>query len=360
MNAEPNNASHKQLWSRRAFIERAAATALAGTSLSLILAACGESSAPASSSGTSAAASAPASSPAASAAASAASPAASKPAASAAASAGAPPTGVLRYANNDFSTESMDPIVGNASVWSLAMCDPLITHDATGKYVGAVADSWDISSDGLTWTFKIHKGIKFHNGDPLTSADVVFSLQHFGDKKSTNPWSPYVIVNATDISAPDDYTVVYKLKAPELSIREPFSQTPIFPKKYFESVGEDGYQKAPIGSGPWKLNKYVPKTSITFDANMDYWGPKPQWAQVVETLVPDEATRVAQLQRGEADIAAAISADNQLALQSKGFKLQQVGLPGLDNISFSGTWMTKGPTSDIKVRQAMSLRHQPR
>ncbi|HUZ76402.1 MAG TPA: ABC transporter substrate-binding protein [Chloroflexota bacterium] len=249
----------------------------------------------------------------------------------------------------------MDPIVGNASAWALAMLDPLINHDADGKYIPMVADSWDVSPDSLTWTFHIHKGIKFHNGDPLTSADVLFSLKHFGDKKSTNPWSPYVIADSTEITTPDDYTLVYKLKAPELSIREPFAQTLIMPKKYFEKVGEDGWQKAPVGSGPYKFVEHVPKTRMTFAANTDYWQPyKPQWQQVIETLVPDESTRIAQLERGDVDIIGALSADNLLALKGKGYTLQQVGLPGLENISFQGTWMTKGPTSDIRVRQAMS------
>ncbi|MGH2520109.1 MAG: ABC transporter substrate-binding protein, partial [Chloroflexota bacterium] len=264
------------------------------------------------------------------------------------------PTGTLRYASNDFSTQSMDPIIGNASVWSLAMTDSLITHDAQGHYAPNVADSFDVSPDGLTWTLKIHPGIKFHNGDPLTSEDVLFSLQHFGVKSSTNPWSPYVIADATDITAPDPLTVIYKLKAPELAIREPFTQTQILPKNYFNKVGEDGYVKAPVGSGPWKFGSFTPKTSMTFNANTNYWGPKPWWNQVTETLVPEEATRIAQLQRGDVDIIGALTTDNLLALKGKGFRVQQVGLKSLANISFSGTWMTKGPTSDIRVRQAMS------
>jgi ABC-type transport system substrate-binding protein len=75
----------------------------------------------------------------------------------------------------------------------------------------------------------------------------------------------------------------------------------------------------------------------------------------VETLVPDESTRIAQLQRGEVDIiSSAITPDNLISLKDKGFKLQPIGLPGLLNISFSGTFWTKNPISDINVRRAMS------
>jgi peptide/nickel transport system substrate-binding protein len=94
---------------------------------------------------------------------------------------------------------------------------------------------------------------------------------------------------------------------------------------------------------------------MEFDANTDYWGPaKPQWAKITETLVPEEATRVAQLERGDVDLIGNLSFDRLTELKGKGFRLQEVGLPTLANISFPGTFMTSGPTSDIRVRQAMS------
>jgi peptide/nickel transport system substrate-binding protein len=94
---------------------------------------------------------------------------------------------------------------------------------------------------------------------------------------------------------------------------------------------------------------------MEFDANSDYWGPvKPRWAHITETLVPEESTRVAQLQRGEVDIIGNLSFDRLTELKNGGFRLQEVGLPTLANISFPGTWLTQGPTSDIRVRQAVS------
>jgi peptide/nickel transport system substrate-binding protein len=93
---------------------------------------------------------------------------------------------------------------------------------------------------------------------------------------------------------------------------------------------------------------------MEFDANTDYWGPKPQWAHVIETFVPEESTRVAQLERGEVDIIGALSFDRLVELKNNGFRLQEVGLPTVANVSFPATWMTHGPTSDIRVRQAMS------
>jgi ABC-type transport system substrate-binding protein len=276
------------------------------------------------------------------------------PTAAPAAAASAAPTGTLRVVSADFGQESVDPI-NIATTWGWAMYDTLVTYDAQGNVVGNVAESYDLSKDGLTWTFKIRKGIKFHNGDPLTAADVVFSLQRFGSKESTNPWSPYILKNNESITAPDDSTVVFKAQKPEWPLKIPFGQTHILPKNYFDKVGQDGFRAAPIGSGPYKFVKWVPKTSMDYDANADYWGSsKPQWAHITETLVPEEATRVAQLERGEVDMIGNLSFDRLTELKGKGFKLQEIGLPTLANISFPGTFMTSGPTSDIKVRQAMS------
>jgi peptide/nickel transport system substrate-binding protein len=281
-------------------------------------------------------------------------PAAVATTAPAAAAAGAAPSGTLRYASADFNNESMDPIV-IATQWGWALYDSLVTFDQQGNVIGNVAENYNLSPDGLTWTFNIRKGIKFHNGDPLTSADVVFSLQHFGSKESTNPWSPYILKNNESITATDDYTVVYRAQRPEWPLKVPFAQTLILPQKYFNSVGQDGFRARPVGSGPYKYVNHVPKTSMEFEANTDYWGPvKPGWAHITETLVPEESTRVAQLQRGDVDIIGNLSFDRLVELKNNGLRLQEVGLPTLANLSYPGTWLTSGPTSDVRVRQAMS------
>jgi peptide/nickel transport system substrate-binding protein len=266
----------------------------------------------------------------------------------------AAPTGTLRYANADFESESMDPIVVG-SQWDDVMYDSLLAWDPQGNVIPNVAENYELSQDGLTWTFNIRKGIKFWNGDPLTAQDVAFTLQRFGSKESTNPWSPYILRNNESITAQDDDTVVYKAIKPEWPLKVSFAETRILPKNYYEKVGQDGFRAAPMGSGPYKFVKWTPKTSMELEANTDYWGPvKPQWAKVVETLVPEESTRVAQLERGEVDIIGALSFDRIAELRNKGYRLQEQGLPTAANISFPGTWMTPGPTSDIKVRQAMS------
>jgi ABC-type transport system substrate-binding protein len=350
----------KQQWSRRTFLRRAG---LGAFSLS-ILAACGPAAAPAATNppapapttvptAAPTAAAKPAATTAPAAAATTAPAAATAPT-TAPASAAAAPSGTLRVANADFSSETFDPIVVGG-LWPSTLYDLLLVFDEQGNVKGNVAEDYNLSADGLTWTFKIRKGIKFHNGDPLNAADVAFSIQRFGSKESTNPWSPYILKNNESITAPDDTTVIYKAQKPEWPLKIPFATTPILPKSYFEKVGQDGFRAAPVGSGPYKFVKWVPKTSMEFAANTEYWDTvKPQWASIIETLVPEEATRVAGLQRGDVDMIGNLSFDRAIELKNAGFRLQEVGLPTLANISFPGTFMTQGPTSDMRVRQAMS------
>lgn len=265
----------------------------------------------------------------------------------------AAPTGTLRIATPDFAYESTDPIFYE-SFWGWAMYDPLLTFDPRGNVIGSVAESWKLSPDGKTWTFKIRKGMKFHNGDPVTSADVAFSVVHFASKESTNPWSHYFQTNFVSVETPDPNTFVYHAERPEPPLVVPFGWTRILPKNYFEKVGQDAFRKAPIGSGPYKFVKFVSKTSFEMAANTQHWRQVPAFERIIDLNVPEEATRVAMLKNGEVDIAQGLSYDRIVELKKMGFALQEAGLPTLVNISFQATWLTQGPTSDIRVRQAIS------
>jgi peptide/nickel transport system substrate-binding protein len=271
----------------------------------------------------------------------------------------AAPEGTIRIASpaatagSGFTYESTDPIFWEP-FWGWAMYDALLTLDPQGNPVGVVAESWSISPDGNTWTFKIRKGIKFHNGDPLTSADVKFSVDRFATKESTNPWSPYLRNNYASTSTLDDYTFIYKTVKPEPQLVMPFMYARILPKNYFEKIGQDAFRKAPIGSGPWKFVKLVHSTSFEMEANTNHWRQVPAFKTVIDLSVPEEATRVAMLKSGEVDIATDLTIDRIVEFQKLGYTLQEVGLNTLFNISFPGTWATDSPTSDIRVRQAMS------
>jgi peptide/nickel transport system substrate-binding protein len=247
--------------------------------------------------------------------------------------------------------------VGNESVWGWSIYDSLLSFNDQGVIVPNVAESFSMSPEGV-WTFKIRKGIKFHNGDPLTAEDVKFSVDRFGDTSvSRNPWSQYISAgyNKVDSIVVDDYTYQFKAARPEIHQSIAFAWTRILPKKAYEAMGADAFRKNPIGSGPWKFVELVSKTSIKLEANTQHWREVPYYQNVIELMVPEQSTRIAMLKAGDVDIALAIDYDKLVELKKAGFRTEAVGFPVSASISFQGTWLPgAGPTGDIRVRQAMS------
>jgi peptide/nickel transport system substrate-binding protein len=286
------------------------------------------------------------------------SPAATKPATSTTPAA-KPTKDTITIANADFGNETFDQ--NDVSVWCWYITDRLVTQDLSGKVVPDIAEKFEFDPNTGIWTFHIRQGVKFHNGDPLTADDVKFSIDRFGDTSvSKNPWSPYISAkyNKKEVKIIDANTVQFIPDHPELQQGIVFAQVMIYPKKYFESVGHDGFNKAPIGTGPWKFVSLVSKTQLTLQANTDYWGQKPAFKSVIEKMVPEQSTRVAMLKSGDADIIfpqTGIDWDRIAELQGQGFRVVNLGLPSAYTLAFQATWLPgAGPTGDIRVRQAMS------
>jgi ABC-type transport system substrate-binding protein len=253
-----------------------------------------------------------------------------------------------------FSYESMDAIEGESFFgWSFA--DPLIYWDENFQFCPAIAESWEVSEDGLTWTFHIREGVKFHNGDPLTAYDVQFSVEHWQSPDSWNPWSPYLSYNFDTMYCSDDHTFVYKTVKPELPLAICFSDVVIYPKDYIEENGWDAWKEYPIGSGPWKFVEFVSGDHITMEANLDYWGHVPYWETLIQYVVPEEQTQIAMLKRGEVDVITAISIDKTIELMEEGWTTVPTDVPTGMILCMPGTFFdTNKPTQDIRIRHALA------
>ncbi len=265
--------------------------------------------------------------------------------------------GTINAASADFGYESTDPVFYE-SLWGWSFYDSLLRWDEKGNFIPGVAESWSL--DGATWTFKIRKDIKFHNGDPLTAADVKFSVDRFGDMSlSKNPWSYYISAayNKKDSKVLDEYTFQFISERAEPAQAIVFAWTRILPKKYFETVGQDAFRKTPVGSGPWKFKELISKTSVTLEANSDYWRKDeiPAFQYYKEFMVPEEATRLAQMKTAEVDVAFPITFDRMPDMVKQGFKTISLGPPQTSSMCIQGTWLPgAGAASDIRVRQALS------
>ncbi|HZA55845.1 MAG TPA: ABC transporter substrate-binding protein, partial [Candidatus Udaeobacter sp.] len=168
---------------------------------------------------------------------------------------------------------SSSPIYGN---WQHVI-EPLIELDYDKKdYVGVLADSWEFQ--GKRWVFKLKKGVKFHNGAPLTSKDVAFSIDRMKNDKASLQGPNFKDV--TEVQTPDDQTVIFVMKQPNAIFLDRLENRFILSKVAADKYG-DKLDQNPIGTGPYKYVSYQRGGNFVFTRNDDYWGGKADIKEVV-------------------------------------------------------------------------------
>jgi len=234
-------------------------------------------------------------------------------------------------------------------------------HDAMVKpmpgqpQAPSLAESWSASEDGLTYEFVVRSGAKFHNGDDVTAEDVRFSFERY---RGSSRQMLHGRVAA--VETPDARRVRFKLKQPWPDFLTFYVEATgagwIVPKKYVESIGEEGFKKAPVGAGPYKFVSFTPGLDLTLEAFEGYWRKTPSVKRLVLRMIPDEATRLVALKRGEVDIIYAIRGElaEELA-RSKGLTVKPIISKATFWLYFADQWDAKSPWHDVRVRRAANL-----
>lgn len=180
------------------------------------------------------------------------------------------------------------------------MFDGLVTYDLdTLEAKPQLAESWQMSDDGLTLTFKLRDGVKWHDGKPFSSADVAFTIKEILLKFNSRGKAIYG--NVTDVETPDALTVVLKLSKPAPYIMAGLSGwiTQILPKHLYEGTDamKNPANTKPVGTGPFRFVEWERGNYLRLERNPDYWDqPKPYVDEVVYRFLPDASSRVAALE----------------------------------------------------------------
>src|SRR5438105_1388262 len=185
---------------------------------------------------------------------------------------------------------------------SFNVFDNLVSRHPDQKLHPGLATEWKLEGQ-TTWRFKLRPGVKWHNGDPFSSADAKFSLDRTLDPAAKVRVST-VFTSIDRIETPDAATLVVHTKKPDplLPARLAFYGGQIVPKKYLESVGADTFNTKPVGTGPVRLSSWVKDDKAVFDAYPEYWGGKIDMDRLVVRAIPETAPRIAALLKGEVDI----------------------------------------------------------
>lgn len=197
-----------------------------------------------------------------------------------------------------------DRTAGNAA---RPMYDFLVVITPQGDLQPGLATDWDISEDGMTYTFTLREGITFHNGEAFTADDVVATWEFGADE--ANQFSNYY--QGTTVEAVDDFTVVITTPEPDPTRFTIIAQEwPIIPGDYIREVGIEGFEAAPIGTGPFIFQERIVGESISYTANPDYWVEgQPGVASVTFRVIADSATRLAAALAGDVHISPRLSAE---------------------------------------------------
>lgn len=193
--------------------------------------------------------------------------------------------------------------------------EPLLTLDPDLKVGPNLADSWEWSDEGKTLTMKLHDGVKFHNGDTLTSEDVKFSFERILDE-ATAAAARSSFTDIESIEAPDPATVIFKLKRPNVAILAAMTNpnAAIVSQKV---VSVEDPAKVTVGTGPFKLAQWDVDRTTTLEANKEYWRPDIPAVDGIEIrIIPDEASILAGLRAGTIDWA--LVNDPKVAIRASG------------------------------------------
>ena len=237
-----------------------------------------------------------------------------------------------------------------------AVHDALLKPMPSGPSASSLAESWTVSPDGLTYDFVLRGNARFHNGQPVTAEDVKFSFERY---KGAN--ASLLKGKVKDIRTPDARRVQFQLKEPWPDFISFYGTTAtsagwVVPKKYVEQVGDEGFRKAPIGAGPYRVTAFTPGIELTLEAFEGYWRKTPAVKRLVFRSLPDETTRAAALKRGDVDVAYFLNgpiADD--VKRTPKLRLTAVRTHTVFFVDFRDQWEAGSPWRDARVRRAASL-----
>lgn len=192
---------------------------------------------------------------------------------------------------------------GNADLGPKVV-EGLLTYDNDLNPKPLLATSWDVSKDGLRYTFALRHGVKWHDGKDFTSADVAFSILTL---KQVHPRGRSTFANVTEVQTPDPFTAVVILSKPSPVLLTALAgaESPIIPKHLYEGTDilANPHNREPVGTGPFVFKEFVKGSHIVLERNPNYWDqPKPYLDKIIVRFIPDAVARAAALESGAADL----------------------------------------------------------
>lgn len=231
--------------------------------------------------------------------------------------------------------------------------DNLVMFDEKLNRVPGLATSWTVSKDQLTWTFKLRKGVKFHDGTPFNAAAVKYNLDRLTNPTKTTRRTALYAPFIKSVEVVDDYTIKIVSEKPFGPILAHFAHGAggIVSPAALEKYGDD-IALRPVGTGPYRFVEWVPGDHITLERNKEHWGGVPKVEKIIFKFVKEDASRVVMLETGEADLAIMLP-PIEIPRLEKNPKIQVIKA-GSIRVIYIGMNVQKKPFDNVKFRQALN------
>lgn len=249
------------------------------------------------------------------------------------------------------------PLAGeelSSNIMYYHLYDPLVKRSADLTFGPGLAESWE-TVDDTTWRFKLREGVTFHNGNPFTASDVVFTVE-----KAKASIRPDLVANIASITAIDDLTVEITTPKPYAVLPNDLAEVLILDEEYTTETGDEQMDLKPMGTGPYMLDEWIKEEKLVLDAFEDYWAGAPAIKTVTFRPITNPATRTAALLTGEVDIIQDLAVRDVERVRSEdGFEV--ITRPSLLNVVLAMDTRAKSPTiegenpmTDQRVREAIA------
>ena len=216
-------------------------------------------------------------------------------------------------------------VSGESLRYGWQIYDTLYGFDVKGRLVPRLATGLEISPDGLTYTYKLRPGVKFHNGTPFTAADVKATIDHVLKPENKSTRRPFFAPIIENVETPDPLTAVIKLKAPDGAFANKVAgYLYIIPASYEPSQSAEAFAQAPVSAGPYRVKDYKVGQALVLERFEDFWGEKPAIKTLIFKVIPEPSSRVNALLAGEIDLAVVLPFPDYQRLKKE---------PGLDIVA---------------------------
>src|SRR5262245_31703074 len=274
--------------------------------------------------------------------------------------AAAPPSGrAVRAFHVTISPSWFDPSAAPPQITPFgvlyAIHDALVRPYPGHKMGSSLAESWRESPDGKTYEFKLRPGLKFHNGDPVTTEDVKFSFERYKGAGATT-----LKEHVREVEVVSPQLVRFHLKEPWPDFMTFYGTTAsaagiVVPKKYVTQVGDEGFRKQPIGAGPYRFAGHKPGIEVVLEAFPGYWRKVPNVKTVIMRSVPESTTRAVMLKSGELDYGIALDGPDAEGIKNDPrMRLVSSKHASIFWVEFPEQWNAKSPWHDRRLRLAVN------